>query len=68
MPWYTEVVVMAILSGLGVLYMTYSSNDRVDAQRISVVETTQKAQGEKVDHIQDRVDKIYDKLLDWEKK
>jgi hypothetical protein len=68
LPWWAEIVAAALLSGAGVLYMTFAQNDRIDAQRLSVVETKQKLDADKVDHIQDRVDKIYDKLLEWEKR
>jgi hypothetical protein len=68
LPWWIELVVAASLTLLGTIYVEYTKNDRLDAERLTIVETKVKSQDEKVDHIQSQVDKIYDKLLDWEKK
>lgn len=63
MPWYTELILMAVLSGLGALYVTYTTNDRVDAQRLSVVETKQDGMDKRLDRMENKIDHIIEGVM-----
>lgn len=70
--WWIPLLLSGFLSVAIGMTRDCSHNDKVIAERMTRVE--QKVDDnaahskDKIDHIQDQVDKIYYKLLDWEKK
>ena len=73
LPWYTELLVAAGLSLVSLLYIEYTHNDRQTTERVSKVEVRVEAAEKKAvedkaetQYVRQRVDAIYNKLLDWE--
>jgi hypothetical protein len=79
LPWWTELLVAALISLATAIYLDYTHNDKATAQRVTAVEarigadekrqdTAEQQQKEDNAYLRSRVDAIYGKLLDWEKK
>ena len=62
-PWWLSIALTAA-TGLGVLWMEYTRNDRIDVQRLTAVEVRQQAQQGELDHIQQQVDRLVSELLE----
>lgn len=54
-------VLLSILAMLGTLYSGYAHADKESSIRLTTVETQQKDQDDKINHIQSQVDK----LVEW---
>jgi hypothetical protein len=63
MPWWVELVVAALLSGVGAVYMTYAANARVDVQRLTVVETKQDASDKRLDRMEGKLDHLIEGMM-----
>lgn len=60
--WFVPFIV-SLAALLGSAYSTYSNNDKELTQRIAIVETQQKNDTPRLGRIEDKVDRILDKLM-----
>lgn len=66
MPWWVELVVAAGLSLFGLIYMDSTHTDKVNAADIAVLKAQVQVEKENATYTRQRVDDIYNKLLEWE--
>lgn len=60
--WWLVPVLSLIGSGL----FGYFAGDKQTSNRITALESKREVDNEHLKHVEEKVDKIYDKLLDWE--
>lgn len=72
-PWWVPIVLAGAISLGSMIYIEANHSDAKISDRLSAVEAhigavdaTQKAQADKVDHIERNVDVILQKLISWE--
>lgn len=63
-PWLVPVL-LALFSLAVSAYGAYARNDKEMAQRVTTVEVQQKNDGEAIDRIEKKVDRILDKMRGW---
>lgn len=63
---YSSWIVPFLIAG-GSMVAAYFHNDKVLAERVTVVETQQKNDDASIHRVEAKVDKVYDKLIEWER-
>lgn len=56
-------LILAALSMFGTLWIEYTHNDKDNAQRITALEAHRADDQKQLDHIQEQVDKLVDRLV-----
>jgi hypothetical protein len=61
-PGWVIPVVVLLLSLLSSAYVAYSHNDKELAQRVTAVETRQEGTDKRLDRIEDKIDRILERM------
>jgi hypothetical protein len=63
LPWWTELLVAAILSGGTALYLQTSREDKVLGERVAAIEAAKTTEAQRLDRIETKLDHIIEQML-----